>query len=90
VESKPLFSDQDLNEAVDVDWTGEQEHWNTYKLADGSTLKVKLVLKGVKRLLKCSPDGTPIYMIVSDNVVRVTDVPKELKAKPRQPTMKPI
>lgn len=89
MEQPKPFSDQDLAEATDVDWIEEREKWNEYKLADGSTLKVKLVLKGVKRLQKHTPDGTPIYMIGSENIVRVTNVPKELKAKPRESTFKP-
>ena len=52
---------------------------------------VKLVLIGVKRLKKFSPDGTPVYMINSQNVVRVTDVPKELRGKiAKEPTFKPV
>lgn len=84
------FSDSDLAEAADVDWKEENERWNTYKLSDGTTLKIKLVLKGVKRLLKHLSDGTPIYMIISDNIVRAVDVPRELKAKPKEPTFKPV
>ena len=45
---------------------------------------------GVKRLKKHNPDGSPIYVINSQNIVRVVDVPKELYAKPKQPTMKPV
>jgi hypothetical protein len=80
---------QDLAEGEELDFTEEKELWNTYKLSDGSILKVKLVLNGVKRLKKCRPDGQPIYMINSQNVVRVINVPKELMAKPREQTFKP-
>ena len=87
VEIKP----EDLAEAEDVDFEQENEHWNTYKLKDGTTLMVKLVLLGVKRLKKWSPDGTPVYMINSQSIVRVTDVPKELKGKPiKETTFKPV
>jgi len=82
---------EDLAEAEDVDFEHEKEQWNTYKLKDGTTLMVKLVLTGVKRMKKWSPDGTPIYIINSQNVVRVTNVPKELKAKPtKDVTFKPV
>lgn len=80
--SKPKI---DMSKAVDVDWTSEKEYWNEYKLDDGSTLKVKLVLQGVKRTDQYRPDGIPIYMINSQNVVRVTKVSKKLRKKPKQP-----
>ena len=76
--------------AKEIDFSEEQEYWNEYKLADGTTLKVKLVLRGVKRLNQYEPDGTPIYAINSMNVVRAVDVPSELKAKPKQPEVNPV
>ena len=76
-----------LEDSVDVDFDEEEEFWNVYRLSDGSTLKVKLVLRGVKRLKRYEPDGTPIYVINSINVVRAVDVPQELKAKPKKSEM---
>ena len=63
----------DLAEAEDVDFDEKEEHWNVYTLKDGSTLKVKLVLIGVKRLKKWNPDGSPIYIISSQNIVRAVE-----------------
>ena len=77
-------------EADDIDFTEEKEHWNSYKLKDGATLKIKLVLRGVKRLKKWSADGTPMYVISSTHIVRAVDVPKELKAKPKPQAFKPV
>ncbi len=65
-------------------------HWNEYKLEDGTTLKVKLVLRGVKRLARYEPDGTPVYVINSMNVVRAIGVPAEIKAKPKKREMNPV
>jgi len=78
---------EDLIEGEDVDFQVVKEDWNEYKLSDGTTLKVKLVLAGVKRLKKYQPDGKPIYVINATNVVRVVDVPEHLKGKriPKQP-----
>ncbi len=76
-----------LEDSVDIDFDEEEEFWNVYRLSDGSTLKVKLVLRGVKRLKRYEPDGTPIYVINSINVVRAVDVPQELKAKPKKSEM---
>lgn len=76
-----------LEDSVDIDFDEEEEFWNVYRLSDGSILKVKLVLRGVKRLKRYEPDGTPIYVINSINVVRAVDVPQELKAKPKKSEM---
>jgi len=81
---------EDIAEGEDVDFEEVKEYWNVYKLKDGTTLKVKLVLMGVKRLKKHNPDGSPIYVIQSQNIVRAVDVPKELYAKPKPPAMKPV
>ncbi|HLI46873.1 MAG TPA: hypothetical protein VKU94_06755 [Geobacterales bacterium] len=76
---------EDLIEGEDVDFQVVKEEWNEYKLSDGTTLKVKLVLAGVKRLKKYQPDGKPIYIINATNVVRVVDVPEKLKGKVSKP-----
>jgi len=81
---------KDLEDGEDLDFTESKEGWNVYKLEDGTTLKVKLVLRSVKRLKKWNPDGTPLYLIQSANVVRVLNVPKELRAKPKVQTFKPV
>lgn len=90
VPKQQRITQKDIAEAEDLDFTEEHERWNTYKLKDGTTLKVKLVLRGVKRLQKCDPAGLPIYLINSTNIVRAVDIPKELKAKPKTSTFKPV
>ncbi len=79
-----------LADSVDLDFDEVEENWNTYTLSDGTTIKVKLVLRGVKRLKRFEPDGTPIYVINSINVVRAVNVPQELKAKPKESEMAPV
>ena len=74
----------------DLDFKEIEENWNTYTLSDGTTIKVKLVLRGVRRLKKYEPDGTPIYIINSINVVRAVNIPEELKAKPKESEMTPV
>src|SRR4030067_301973 len=58
----------------------QEARWNTYKLGDGSTIKVKLVVKGARRLNKFGADGKPVYALDSENIVRVVDAPEELMA----------
>jgi len=77
---------QDIAEGESLDFTEHTEHWNTYKLSDGTLLKVRIVLTGVKRLKKYNPDGEPIYIIQSQNIVRAVDVPTDIKMKPKPPT----
>jgi len=81
----PPITPDDLASGEDMDFEEEREAWNTYKLSDGTTLKIKLVLQGVKRLSKWNPDGNPIYVINSQNIVRVVNVPEKLKRKPQPP-----
>ena|SRR3990170_7077101 len=60
----------------------QEARWNTYKLGDGSTIKVKLVVKSARRLNKFEADGMPVYALDSENIVRVVDAPKEFMASP--------
>jgi hypothetical protein len=84
------ITQKDLAEGVDLDFSEEREYWNTYTLVSGETLKVKLVLRGVKRLKKSGPDGNPIYLIQSANVIRVLNIPDEFKSKPKPSTFTPV
>jgi len=89
-ETQVQITPQDLIEGEEIDFEEKKEFWNEYKLKDGTTLKVRLILIGVKRLKKFAADGNPIYIINSNNVVRVFDVPKELKQKPKESSFKPV
>jgi len=78
-----LYAKIDLSEGEEVDFENEKEEWNIYKLADGTTLKVKLVLVNVVRSRdKYDSLGNPVYGINSQNIVKVLNVPEELKRKP--------
>jgi hypothetical protein len=84
------ITQKDIAEGTEIDFEEQEERWNTYKLSDGTTLKVKLILNGVKRLNKYRDDGEPIYLINSQNVVRTVKVPQELKLKPKESSMQPV
>jgi hypothetical protein len=79
-----------LAESTDIDFKELEEHWNVYQLSDGTKLKVKLILRGVKRLNQYEPDGIPIYVINSINVVRAVEIPPEVKAKPKKSSLPPV
>ena len=72
----------DLSEGEEVDFENEKEQWNVYKLSDGTTLKVKLVLVNVVRSRdQYDPLGNPIYGITSQNVIKILNVPEKLSRK---------
>ena len=78
---------QQLPEGEPVDFEVVKEDWNEYRLTDGSTLKIKLVLTGVMRLnSQYDPVGNPVYVISSQNAVRVIDVPPNMRRKSRPST----
>jgi hypothetical protein len=82
---------EDIEKAEDVEILEEKDHWNTYKLKDGSLIKMKLIVSGVKRLTtKWQPDGNPIYLVNSQNVLRLSLIPAKLKAKPKHRTFEPV
>ncbi len=60
----------------------EEDRWSTFRLGDGSTIRVKLVVKGAKRLNKYSEDGWPVYTVDTEPIVEVVDVPQELRVTP--------
>ena len=57
----------------------DEDRWSTFRLGDGSTIKVKLVVKGAKRLNKFSADGMPVYTVDTEPIVRVVEVPESLR-----------
>lgn len=68
---------------VDVDIEDEKTPWCTFKLSDGTTLKIRLNLINVSRAGDAwdQHDGNPIYFYKTNMTVRLVGVPKELKAK---------
>ena len=56
-----------------------REGWRTYDLGDGAKIKVKMEMKGAKRLNRFTEDGNPIYTVDARPVVQVVSVPEELK-----------
>ena len=85
------ITSEDIEKAEDVEIVEEKDYWNTYKLKDGSVIKMKLIVRGVKRsTTKWQPGGNPIYLVNSQNVMRLGNIPKKLKAKPKPSTFEPV
>jgi hypothetical protein len=61
-----------------VDFETLREEYNSYKLSDGSTVRMKTVVTSIIRTEEFAPTGEPIYIVNSQNVL-VADVPDELK-----------
>ena len=86
----PRITQNDLMEAEDLDFEETNEQWNSYKLSDGTILKIRLILREVKRLKKWKPDGTPVYVINTQQIIRTTDISKELRQQPKVSAFKPV
>lgn len=76
---KVPFGDKQVN-GTEVDVQSTKEHWNEYVLEDGTTLRMKVVVQQVIRLEERRPDGEPIYVLRSINIVDAR-VPDLLKTK---------
>ena len=62
----------------------ERTRSNIYRLSDGTTIKIKTELKGVKRLNRFTEDGKPVYSVNADNLVEIVEVPEQLMAPANQ------
>jgi hypothetical protein len=65
-----------------VDFETVREEYNSYKLADGSMIRMKTVVTSIIRTDDFTPDGEPLYIVNSQNVL-VADVPDGLKRPQR-------
>lgn len=74
---------QEPKDAELVDIASSQEPWTECHLADGSTIKSKLVVSEVWKILnEFNADGDPVY-VVKAQVVTSTVTPEHLRrAKP--------
>ena len=61
-------------EGKSVEFLTRKEDFNEYQLTDGKILKIKMVVTRIIRLEEeKAPDGNPIYLIQSQNVVAPID-----------------
>jgi hypothetical protein len=64
-------------DATPVSPTSSNEHWNQYLLEDQTVIRMKLVATEFLKIdVEYDPDGNPVYMIKSTNVVSVESPPE--------------
>ena len=74
----------DMGPTMSINVKSTNEEWSTYKLVDGTSLKVKPVISAVERSKSVyNPTGEPVYRIQAAIVIQ-TDVPNRLKKKVRK------
>ena len=72
-------------EGSQMDFDSIAEPWASYKLSDGTTLKVRPIVTAVLRLEgEYDAAGNPIYTVSSQTVVQV-NAPKSLRGVPTIP-----
>lgn len=68
-------------EGESIEFDPIREEWSVCNCADGTTIRMKLVVTEIMRLDESNPEtGEPIYVIQSQNIVRA-DVPEHLKKR---------
>ena len=61
-------------EGKSVDFLTRKEDFNEYQLTDGKILRIKMVVTRIVKLEEeKAPDGSPIYLIQSQNIVAPID-----------------
>lgn len=64
-----------------IEYQTHGENWNQYTLADGSRVKMKIVLLEVVRLEEYNPQtGDPIYIFTAQQIT-ANNIPENLKKK---------
>ena len=69
-------------DAFEVEFSPLREDWNAYQLADGTRVRMKVVVASVFRIIdQYDAQGNPVYVVQSSNVLSV-DSPGHLKKSP--------
>jgi len=59
-------------DATELKFRTVHEEWNEYHCEDGSTVRLKTVAAKIYRTAKKRPDGEPIYIVRSSNLIDVS------------------
>lgn len=78
---KTMFEGQ-MMDAIELEFTAIREDWNVYQVADGSKIKMRVILATVHRIHgKFDRLGNPVYSVGSSNIASV-ESPENLKGQP--------
>lgn len=58
-------------EAEDMDFQTAREDWNEYQVEGGHTVRIKLVVSSILKTNERDPQGNPVYIVQSTNIVKV-------------------
>lgn len=58
-------------EAEDMEFQTGKEDWNEYQVEDGFTVRIKLVVSSILKTAERDPQGNPVYIVQSTNIVKV-------------------
>ncbi len=68
-------------EAIEVRFKSVREDWNEYDIDDGTTVRIKVIVSDVMRLVdQFDAEGNPVYVVKSGNTMFVKS-PDHLKKK---------
>jgi hypothetical protein len=66
-------------EGLEMDFKSVKEDWNEYQVNDGVIIRMKVVVTNIAKIPdKYDPEGNPIYVVKSSNVLS-TSAPEKLK-----------
>jgi hypothetical protein len=66
-------------EGLEMDFKSVKEDWNEYQVNDGAMIRMKVVVTNIAKIPdKYDPEGNPIYVVKSSNVLS-TSAPEKLK-----------
>ena len=58
-------------EAEDMEFQTVREDWNEYQVEDGFGVRIKLVVSSILKTQERDPQGNPVYIVQSTNIVKV-------------------
>lgn len=58
-------------EAEDMEFRTGREDWSEYIVEDGYTVRIKLVVSSILKTADRDPQGNPVYIVQSTNIVKV-------------------
>ena len=58
-------------EAEDMDFQSVKEDWSEYQVEDGYSVRIKLVVSSILKTNERDPQGNPVYIVQSTNIVKV-------------------